>query len=201
MDGQTKREKRKELARQGILSVAVAEFSKHGFAVTTMDGIADASDWSKGALYTHFSSKEELFFTIVIEKVEIYQACMTDAISSATSLEELVRSLVHEEIHFFLKHGAIFNILQSEQHTLSKASGVDMQERALDFQQSQVQRVADKLHSLGTTSIRPQTLARSITGAIHSNLSAFFGANPDSLSQLETELVEMFTHGLRPHQN
>jgi len=44
-----------------ILDAALAEFSEHGFAATTMDDIARRCGLSKGGLYTHFASKDEIF--------------------------------------------------------------------------------------------------------------------------------------------
>lgn len=44
-----------------ILDAALAEFSEHGFAATTMDDIARRCGLSKGGLYAHFASKDEIF--------------------------------------------------------------------------------------------------------------------------------------------
>ena len=44
-----------------ILDAALAEFSDHGFAATTMDDIARRCGLSKGGLYAHFASKDEIF--------------------------------------------------------------------------------------------------------------------------------------------
>lgn len=46
--------------RQRILQAALDCFMHHGYHDTTMDDIAAASETSKGSLYWHFDSKEEL---------------------------------------------------------------------------------------------------------------------------------------------
>ena len=63
--------------RRQLLSVAADLFAKQGFDATSMRDIATASGMMSGSLYYHFSSKEELFISIlelgsltVIEKVE-----------------------------------------------------------------------------------------------------------------------------------
>lgn len=52
-----KRQKTREL----ILRVAAQQFSKHGFAGTSMDGLAKACKLTKGALYDHFGGKDDVY--------------------------------------------------------------------------------------------------------------------------------------------
>lgn len=46
---------------QQILDAALREFSQHGFAVTRIDDIARRAGLSKGGVYAHFDSKEQIF--------------------------------------------------------------------------------------------------------------------------------------------
>jgi len=50
-----------EATKRKILEAAAKCFSEGGYAKTTMDRIAEEAGVSKGALYWHFKSKEELF--------------------------------------------------------------------------------------------------------------------------------------------
>lgn len=49
------------LAREHLLSVAAREFSRKGYARTSIRGIASAAGIQPASVYYHFSSKEELF--------------------------------------------------------------------------------------------------------------------------------------------
>lgn len=53
-----------ETTYNNILKAATKCFSERGFTETTMDQIAKEAELSKGALYWHFKSKEELFITL-----------------------------------------------------------------------------------------------------------------------------------------
>ncbi|GAB3383218.1 TetR/AcrR family transcriptional regulator [Spongiibacter taiwanensis] len=53
----SKRQKTREL----ILRVAAQQFSKYGFAGTSMDGLAKACKLTKGALYDHFGGKDDVY--------------------------------------------------------------------------------------------------------------------------------------------
>jgi len=51
--------------RQRILQAATSEFAGKGFAGTTIDAIADAAGFTKGAVYSNFGSKDDLFFALL----------------------------------------------------------------------------------------------------------------------------------------
>jgi AcrR family transcriptional regulator len=50
--------------REKIIKAAIDAFSKYGFDRTRMDDVAKTADLSKGTIYLHFKSKEDLFYAI-----------------------------------------------------------------------------------------------------------------------------------------
>lgn len=59
---QTKDEKD---THQRILDAAVGVFAEKGYHAAKVDDIVEASDSSKGSVYFHFSSKQEIFLAII----------------------------------------------------------------------------------------------------------------------------------------
>lgn len=57
--------------KRHLIAVAKGLFLSRGFRATTIQAIADAANVSKGAVYLHFSSKQEIFFEIVVQLDEI----------------------------------------------------------------------------------------------------------------------------------
>jgi AcrR family transcriptional regulator len=55
------------VTRKAILAACLNLFAKHGFSTTSIDDIARAAGITKGAVYWHFASKEELFQAILEE--------------------------------------------------------------------------------------------------------------------------------------
>lgn len=47
--------------RQMLLNAAIEQFALHGVSGTTLTDIADAAGVTRGAVYWHFTSKNELF--------------------------------------------------------------------------------------------------------------------------------------------
>ena len=52
-------------ARERILEQSFMLFLAHGFEATSMSGIVQATGMSKGAVYHHFGSKDELFKAVI----------------------------------------------------------------------------------------------------------------------------------------
>jgi AcrR family transcriptional regulator len=53
----------KERTRQRLLTEAQRLFRERGYAATSLEQIADAAEVTKGAIYGHFASKEDLMLT------------------------------------------------------------------------------------------------------------------------------------------
>lgn len=58
------RERRLEHTRSLLLDAAEDVFAEKGFAPATLDDIAHAAGYTKGAIYKHFTTKEDLFLAV-----------------------------------------------------------------------------------------------------------------------------------------
>ncbi|HEX8646206.1 MAG TPA: TetR family transcriptional regulator [Thermoleophilaceae bacterium] len=57
-------------ARERLLDAAERVFGESGYRGASVDDVAAAAGATKGALYWHFASKQELFFALVEERVD-----------------------------------------------------------------------------------------------------------------------------------
>ena len=55
----------KERTRQRLLAEAQRLFRERGYAATSLEQIAEAAEVTKGAIYGHFASKEDLLLTVI----------------------------------------------------------------------------------------------------------------------------------------
>jgi AcrR family transcriptional regulator len=60
----TKHQQRTEATRRALLEAALRIFSRDGFEAARIEDIAGATGHTRGAFYSHFSSKEDLFFAL-----------------------------------------------------------------------------------------------------------------------------------------
>lgn len=87
-----KREQNKQQRRSAIVEIATRAFLHQGYAATSMSAIADELGGSKATLWSHFSSKEELFEAVVDQLVIRFACDMEGALSEEIfSLEGLHR--------------------------------------------------------------------------------------------------------------
>ena len=59
----------KGLARARLLDAACEEFAQHGLAGARVDRIAEAAQANKGLIYVYYGNKEQLFDTVLTERV------------------------------------------------------------------------------------------------------------------------------------
>src|SRR5215212_6255874 len=70
-------------SRDEILAAALEVFARRGYSQAGVDEIAAAAGYSKGELYWHFSSKEELLMTLVDERIDAPMRAMVALLESA----------------------------------------------------------------------------------------------------------------------
>jgi AcrR family transcriptional regulator len=65
------RRRRKAERPHEILEAAFAQFSRNGYAMTTLDQIAEHAGVTKGTIYVYFDNKEHLFISMVRELMKV----------------------------------------------------------------------------------------------------------------------------------
>jgi AcrR family transcriptional regulator len=64
------RAERREQTRQELVVAAEACFVTRGFHATSVDEVAERAGYTKGAVYSNFAAKEDLFFAVYERRVE-----------------------------------------------------------------------------------------------------------------------------------
>lgn len=64
------RDEQRQRTRDRLLEAAAAVFARQGFHATSVDEVAEAAGYSKGAVYSNFESKEELFLALLDRHVD-----------------------------------------------------------------------------------------------------------------------------------
>src|SRR5215212_8665685 len=87
------RAERREQTRQELLSAAEACFVSRGFHASSVDEVAERAGFTKGAVYSNFDSKEDLFFAVyerrVDRRVEEMEAAAREAPTAAEAFERM----------------------------------------------------------------------------------------------------------------
>jgi AcrR family transcriptional regulator len=62
-------ERRRELTRSALVDSAAELFAERGFHAASLDDIAERAGFTRGAIYSNFENKEELFFAVLEQRV------------------------------------------------------------------------------------------------------------------------------------
>lgn len=89
-------------SRQEILRTAARLFQQRGYDATSMNDVAAALKLSKGGLYHHFQSKDEILFEIMNHAMEITQERVLGPVRNIADPEERLRTLIRLHIEVVL---------------------------------------------------------------------------------------------------
>src|SRR4051812_5849599 len=81
------RERRLERTRALLLDAAEEVFAEKGFMAASLDDIASAAGYTKGAIYKHFSTKEDLFLAVSDRYWRRYFDNFAEVLATATHIE------------------------------------------------------------------------------------------------------------------
>src|SRR5207237_2147749 len=88
--------------RQEILRTAARLFQQQGYDGTSMNDVAAALKLSKGGLYHHFQSKDEILFEIMDHAMQITQERVLTPVRGIADPEERLRALIRLHIEVVL---------------------------------------------------------------------------------------------------
>ncbi len=109
-------------SRQEILRTAARLFQQRGYDATSMNDVAAALKLSKGGLYHHFQSKDEILFEIMNHAMEITQERVLNPVRSIADPEERLRALIRLHIEVVLSpRDREITVMLHENHPLPPA--------------------------------------------------------------------------------
>src|SRR5437660_7549071 len=89
-------------SRQEILRTAARLFLHRGYDAPSMNAVASALKLSKGGLYHHFQSKDEILFHIMSHAMDITEEKVVNAVRGISDPEERLRMLIRRHIDVVL---------------------------------------------------------------------------------------------------
>src|SRR5437867_12011868 len=84
--------------RQEILRTSARLFQQQGYDGTSMNDVAAALKLSKGGLYHHFQSKDEILFYLMDHAMDITEERVINPVKAVADPEERLRTLIRRHI-------------------------------------------------------------------------------------------------------
>jgi AcrR family transcriptional regulator len=188
------RERRLEHTRALLLDAAEEVFAEKGFTPATLDDIAHAAGYTKGAIYKHFTTKEDLFLAVSDRYWRRYFDNFAEVLSAATEvgapeLDAIAQRWRQLSIDRGAEHAAL-----GHEFTLYLLRNPDARERVAAKRSEVVEALAnfvvegmDRLG--GTLLIPPLTFAQVL---VATSDSVVLGSELDDVD-LYRPIVEMYT--------
>jgi TetR/AcrR family transcriptional regulator, cholesterol catabolism regulator len=160
--------------RQEILRTAARLFQQRGYDATSMNDVAAALKLSKGGLYHHFQSKDEILFHIMAHAMEITEERVINVVrridgTRADVTEERLRTLIRLHIQVVLSpEDREITVMLHENHPLPPALRRKINGRKKDYVHFVEHLVADVQRKRNSpSSVTPRAAAFALLGMIN----------------------------------
>ncbi len=158
-------------SRQEILRTAARLFQQRGYDATSMNDVAAALKLSKGGLYHHFQSKDEILFEIMNHAMEITQERVLNPVRGIADPEERLRALIRLHIEVVLSpRDREITVMLHENHPLPPALRKRINARKKDyihFLESLMTEVQGKAQNQVKGKVSPRAAAFALLGMIN----------------------------------
>ena len=202
LTGQSRKGLEKQRNRKAILQSARTVFAERGYDGSTLDQIALRAGFAKGTIYLYFSSKEELFLSImeeeigrfvdIVRKVKLSHGCPSDRLSS----------LVQEVLTYLEAHKDFFRIFTPEQGGLTEIHHPELRRRILPKYRRALSLTSALIREgMQQREIRksdPLTLAHALTGLVNAMVGRWLLEDcRGSLTKYSRTIISVFFDGVR----
>jgi AcrR family transcriptional regulator len=101
---QQRRDHRRALGRDQVLDAAEAVFAQHGFHAASVREIAEGAEYSVGAVYSFFATKDDLYRECFRRRGAAFMAGMRELLAAPTTPRQQLHDLADWQVGFFRTH-------------------------------------------------------------------------------------------------
>ena len=155
--------------RQEILRTAARLFQQQGYDATSMNDVAAALKLSKGGLYHHFQSKDEILFNIMSHAMDITEERVIKVARRIEDPEERLRTLIRLHIGVVLsEEDREITVMLHENHPLPPALRRKINGRKKDYVHFVENLIAEVQKKRGSNvAVTPRAAAFALVGMIN----------------------------------
>lgn len=191
-----------QLGRAYILHEAERIFASKGFHNATMATIADASGFAIGTLYYFFDSKENLYTTVVNEKLDRMYSGIRESVDREEGITDKIEKLVVSQFQFVESNVDFYGLLiQGEGSPLSDGGTILRDKLTADYLGyvgfvEEIIRLGIKTKSL--KAMDPRMMAYALLGIIRSFAHNWMLTKQDTpLSNMVGSVLDIFLKGVK----
>jgi len=188
--------------RQEILRTAARLFQERGYDATSMNDVAAALKLSKGGLYHHFQSKDEILFHIMSHAMDSTEERVINVVrrvdgASVAGIEERLRTLIRLHIQVVISpEDREITVMLHENHPLPPALRRKINGRKKDYLHFVEHLVADVQRARNSPSpVTPRAAAFALVGMINWIYQWYKPDGPLTGDAIVRQYTDIFFHG------
>src|SRR5258708_39594637 len=183
--------------RQEILRTAARLFQQQGYDGTSMNDVAAALKLSKGGLYHHFQSKDEILFDLMNHAMDITEERVISPVKAVAEPEERLRMLIRRHIAVVLsERDREITVMLHENHPLSPALRKRINARKKDYVHFLENLITEVRRTRGAKgSATPRATAFALLGMLNWIYQWYRPEGTLQEESLVQQYTEIFFHG------
>jgi TetR/AcrR family transcriptional regulator, cholesterol catabolism regulator len=187
-------------SRQEILRTAARLFQQQGYDATSMNDVAAALRLSKGGLYHHFQSKEEILFELMNHAMDITEESVIGPVKAVADPEQRLRTLIRRHIGVVLsERDREITVMLHENHPLSPNLRRRINARKKDYVHFLENLIAEVQRARGSSgTVTPRAAAFALLGMINWIYQWYRPEGTLQQEHLVREYTEIFFAGAFP---
>lgn len=185
--------------RAEILQQAARLFADKGYETSSLNELAAAMNYSKGAIYNYFSSKQEIYDAIILHTLTgLYEASKAAAGAPAAPHERLRRFMVAHALFLSDNYDAFVTMLVG----FSGMSNAGMKDDALKLRDAHEgllrEIISDGAAEGSFRGVDPAMTGRAVLSMLSWMARWFKPGGPRTAEEVAEEYYSLLVHGLLP---
>jgi TetR/AcrR family transcriptional regulator len=201
-----RKEREFNLRRAEILEQAEKIFAAKGFHNAAVAEIAGASGFAVGTLYQFFPSKEQLYISMLTEKVNMMYSAIRESVAKEMDIVKKIEALVASQFNFVENNMEFCSIFIRGDHLSLSEGSFELRKRLksdYDLYVSFTEEVIREGIRVGLLKkMEPRMMAAALTGITNSYASKWLSMmEGTSLTSYVPFVMDIFLQGVRKDAN
>ena len=192
--------------RAEILQQAEKIFSVKGYHNVTMAEIADASGFSTGSLYQFFEGKEDLYTSMICEKLDVMYTEIRQTTEKAAGVIDKIDLLVEAQLRFMEKNADFCRLLLKGEGSVLTETMTSLREKLLEGYLRHINFIENMLRDGIVKGVIRDLPANDVAQSLYfliraSSMEWMLSPEKESLCTKKSFILDFFLNGVKNHAN
>ena len=200
MEKVSRKEREYQIRREEILKAAEKIFAQNGFYNSTVAEIAKESEFAIGTLYQFFTNKEELYYTMMIEKFDLLYEMLQSEVSKHSRCLDKLGCVVEVVLSFIEQHVDFFKIFTWELNVLNSNMNNQLKDQLIRKHFAYIKLISDIITEGIREGLLKEGHADDLSTALVGMMNIFsfnwiYNQQQDALREKAPTIVNLFLNG------